>query len=759
VLSIASRYILREVLRPFALALVIFTFLLMIPPMMEVAEELIVKGVDGLTILKLMGTLVPQALAITIPIALLVGVLMGLGRLCSDREMVAFQACGFSVYRILFALLPLAVVSCLITCYIFLVPLPNANQAFREISFKTVAQTTEGEIKPRIFYEGFQNVMLYVRETSPNGWVDVFLADLRNSEQPDIYVAKEGQVILDPQANRVDIVLRTGTGHQVDSKEPSSYSVHAFDEIVIGLEPDTVFLTDGQNRGYAELSIPQLFNEAERLRDTGLPSHRPIMEIHRKFSIPIACFVFILIGVGLGLTNRKDSKLSSFALGIAVVFSYYVLMYGSEAVAAASLLSPHLAMWLPNIILGFVGVFLVMWRSSLVEWKGAVPFLARQIKGLALKRKSNATSIQGQRLNINLLDWYITKLYMRVVFLAFVGFLGVFYISTFIDRSNELYTGQTTGWKLLEYFWYATPQFSYYVLPVSVLVATLITIGLLSKTSELIVMKACGISIYRAAFPLVFISLMWSGLLFGMSESVLAGANRRAETLDDEIRNKVPRTIDGLNRKWLVGKSGSIYHYLFFEPDRNELGNLSIYEFEGHPWTLSRRSFVKHAAYDNGWEGNDIWVREFNERDVGFVKFSSAENQLLSSLESPEYFKTDQPDAQLMNVGQLNRYIKEIQTSGFDVVELMVGFHRKISFPFITLILTLIAVPFAVTTGPRGALYGVSIGISVACLYWIVISFFAAIGSAGILPPVLAAWAPNLLFGAFAVWLLLSVKT
>nr|AIE90714.1 permease YjgP/YjgQ family protein [uncultured marine thaumarchaeote AD1000_06_A03] len=758
-LSTADRYILREVLRPFSLSLLVFTFLLMIPPIMEVAEELIVKGADGLTILKLMGTLVPQALGITIPISLLVGILMGLGRLCSDREMVAFQACGFSVYRILFSLFPLAIVSGLVTCYIFLVPLPNANQAFREISFQTVAQSAEGEVKPRVFYEGFPNVMLYVRETSLNGWTDVFLADSRSSDQPDVYVAKEGQVVIDPQERRVDIVLRAGMGHQVDSEDSSLYSVHAFDEMVIGLDPDAVFLTDSPNRGYAELTVSQLSKEVERLREANLPSHRPIMEIHRKFSIPIACLVFVLMGVGLGITNRKDSKLSSFALGIAVVFSYYVLMYGSEAVAAASLISPHLAMWLPNIILGFVGVLLVMWRSSLIEWKGAIPFLSLYFKRFSVARKPNTTLIKGQVLNINLLDWYITKLYMRVVFLAFVGFLGVFYISTFIDRSNELYTGQTTGWTLLEYFWYATPQFSYYVLPVSVLVATLITVGLLSKTSELTVMKACGISVYRATFPVLLISLIGSGLLFGMSESILAGSNRRAEALDDEIRNKAPRAIDGLNRKWIVSKSGEIYNYLFFEPDRNELGGLSIYEFEGHPWTLARRSFIKHATYDNRWEGSDVWVREFDRRDVSFVGFSSARNQLLPSLESPEYFETEQHDAQLMNAGQLNSYIKEVQTSGFDVVGLMVAFHRKISFPFITLILTLIAVPFAVTTGPRGALYGVSIGIAIACLYWIIISLFAAIGSAGILTPILAAWAPNLLFGAFAVYLLLSVKT
>ena len=112
-----------------------------------------------------------------------------------------------------------------------------------------------------------------------------------------------------------------------------------------------------------------------------------------------------------------------------------------------------------------------------------------------------------------------------------------------------------------------------------------------------------------------------------------------------------------------------------------------------------------------------------------------------------------------MNFSELDTYIEELRASGFDVVQLVVALHRKVSFPFVTLILTLIAVPFALTIGPRGALYGVGAGIMLACAYWVIISIFGAIGSAGMLAPMLAAWAPNLLFGASATYLLLTVRT
>ena len=781
-LRITDRYILREVVPPFFLALFVFTFLLMIPPIMVVAEDLIAKGVDTLTVIKIMGTLIPQGLGITIPMALLLGILIGLGRLSSDRETVALQACGVSIFRMLVPLFLLGAVAAAATCYVLVIALPDANQAFREITFRTVANRTEGEVKPRVFYEDFPNVMLYVREVSDTGegWHDVFLADMRQSDQPRVYVATQGQVLLDPDRRLVDIVLRGGTGHQVNPDEPDSYEVHQFEEAVIGLDPETVFPRTGPQRGYPELTIPQLQREAARMRDLEISPHRPIMEIHRKFSIPAACLVFALIGLGLGVTSRKDGKLASFVLGIAVIFSYYVIMYGGEAMAKGALLSPHLAMWLPNILLGLLGLSLLMWRSGSVERRLALPFLNRRRDTIdptsAPNASPSATSAaarlldinipQPSVLNLNLLDWYVAKLYLGIVLLAFVGLLGIFYISTFIDLSDKLFKGQTTGLRLLEYFWYATPQFMYFVLPIAALVATLVTIGLLTKTSELTVMKACGISLYRAALPIFLSSLVWSGVLFGMSETILARANREAEALNREIRSGVPRsrTMDVLNRKWIVAPDGSIYHYLFFEPEQDELGSLSIYAFGDQPWQLAKRTFARQAAFSptDGWVGHDVWTRDFATpapQSGESIPYTSQPQLALPSLEPPDYFETERPDAELMSFAELKAHIAELSASGFDVVRLVVELHRKVSFPFVTLILTLIAIPFAVTTGPRGALYGVGVGIALAFTYWITINIFAAIGSAGLLAPVLAAWAPNLLFGASATYLLLTVRT
>ena len=778
-LSIIDRYILRETLRMVFLSLLVFTFILMIDPIMTVAEALISKGIDGWTIAQLMLTLVPQALGVTIPMAVLIGLLMGLGRLSGDRETVALQACGISIYRMLRPVAVLGAAAMAVTIYILIVAVPDANQAYREIVFRTLASRAEDEVKPQVFYEGFSGVVLYARDVDiqGTGWSDVFLSDNQDPENPLVYIAKKGRVIIDRTSEVVDIVLTSGSWHRVDPEDPATYDVQGFEENIIHLDPATVFPTGGPGRGLREMTIPELQALAATKQEQGLSPHNEIIEIHTKFALPVACLVFAVIGLALGVTSRKDGKLAAFSLGIGVIFAYYIIMYGARAMAKGELVSPHLAMWLANIILAGSGVALLVWGARSVERRVSL--------GLAFLRRRSAATLpadnprDGTRVSamadpgagsrasagwsgggpFSLLDRYVGKQYLKIGLLTFVGLLGIFYIATFVDLADKLVKGETTVLTIFEYFWYATPQYVSYVLPISALVATLVTLGMLTKSSELTVMKACGISLYRASLPLLLFSLLWSGVLFGMGESFLAEANRRAEGIRHVINGNPAATFDLLDRRWLVSPDGAtIYHYVHFHPDRLELNGVTTYRFADDAWRLAERTYATQAVFADGWQGRDVWRRTFGD-DRGPEPFTRAAQREMSWIDPPEYFATEQPDAERMSYQQLTRYIDELEASGVDVVALRVELQRKLSFPFVTLILTLIAIPFAVTTGRHGAMYGVGIGIILAFSYWLVASIFAAIGSAGSLSPLLSAWAPNVLFGGSAVYLLLAVRT
>ncbi|MBI2834394.1 MAG: LPS export ABC transporter permease LptF [Acidobacteria bacterium] len=773
-LRIVDRYLIREALTPTLLALLVLTFILEIPPVMQVAESLIAKGVPAGTIAQIMATLLPQALGLTIPMSLLIGLLIGLGRLSADREMVALQACGVSLYRLVRPVGVLAVLAWTATTYVFIWALPDANQRFREITYRVVTERAEKDVKPRVFFEDFPSMVLYVRDVPPSGgWEDVFLADTRQPGSPDVYLAEHGRVLLDRSQRRVDLILENGIQHRLSAKGPAEYRVVRFQRTTIRLDPEAMFPRTGPQRGDPELTIAELRAEADRLRAEGRSPHRQIMTIHQKFSIPLACLVFAVIGLGLGVTSRRDGKLASFVLGIGVIFVYYVIMYMGEAMAKGALLSPHVARWIPDVILGAAGVGLLIHRARSTEgalsltvrvplpsWRqGPVPATMAKSRPAQTRPSERVLVIRVPRVRfptLSILDRYIARTYLKVLGLAFVGMLGIFYISTFIDLSDKLFKRQATGWMLLQYFWYQTPQFVYYVLAISALVATLVTVGVFTKTSELVVMKACGISVYRVAAPLLLFGALWSLTLFGLEETILAPANRRALALNHLIRTGRAQDPGLVTRRWVVGRSGSVYHYVDFDSAKNRLYGLSIYDIDAGTWQLRRRTFVPAATYTDTWRAENGWMREFDAAG-GNTYATFTEREL--PIEPPDYLVAEQPDAERMTYAQLKQYITELQASGLNVIRYSVQLQRKIAFPFVTIIMTLMAVPFAVTTGSRGALYGIGAGLVFAMAYWILNSIFAAIGSAGLLSPALAAWAPNIMFAAGATYLMLSVRT
>ena len=706
-LGITGRYVLREVIPPFCLAQVVFTFLLMLDPIRKRAEELIGVGVDRGDVVGILVTLLPYAIGITLPMALLVGVLMGLGRLSGDREIVAMQACGISIFRILSPLLLLATAVAAVDCYVLATMVPSANQRFREIVFRVSANRAEGEVKARVFeIDRFPRAVLYVREVAADGWRDVFLADVERPGKPDVFVAEWGRFAVDSERRTVSVALRQGQRHRVDPAYPGGYEVHDFDELTIQLDASALFPDGGPVRGFNELSVGELREEIVAMREAGISPHQPIMAMHEKFSIPVACFVFVLLAVGLGVSSRKEGRLASFALGIAVILAYYVVMYLGTAMAKGQWLSPHLVRWIPNFMLGLAGGVLLWWRSGSIERRTTLNWLAprpRPVETAASQQAENPQAVvvvsPAAEWGISLLDRYVTRIYLHWMALAFVGLLGLSYVITFLDLADKLFKEETTLLKLLTYFWYATPQYVSYVLPIAALVATLVTIGVLTRTSELTVMKACGISLYRMAMPVFGFSLLWSAVLFALGEGMLAQSNRRAEALNREIRTGQAQPFDTANRAWLVNDDGDIYHYLRFDGDRNEVGGLSVYELDGRPWSLARRTYAAHAAFRDTWKGHDVWSREFTTTAGDVPGYEHDAVRTLPAVAPPEVFAAELPEAELMSYRELEQHILELRAVGFDVLNLVVELHRKVSFPLVTFILTLIAVPFAVTIG------------------------------------------------------------
>jgi len=619
----------------------------------------------------------------------------------------------------------------------------------------------------------------------------VLVADTRTNGQTVLYLARGGRLWLDSEKQTVDLVLNDGTRYSSTGPNGKQIETYRFPrELIVSLDPKTVFPnTNFLQRGLAEMTVGQLREQAAAKRAAGISPHPEVLYLQQKFSFPVACFVFGVIGLALGLTVAREGKLAGFVVGIAVIFTYYILLYLSEALTKGHYLEMHVSRWVPNIILLPFGIMALIWRARWAE--GRLPFrsLVRAADRVRARLAARGGSEHGAGsehgvgsehamgseharrrgrvlvvirvprlswLTLNILDRYISRIYLRTAAISFAALLGIFYIATFIDRSEKLFKGQATTGMIFKLLALQTPQFVYYVIPIAALLSVLVTFGLLSRTSELSVMKACGISVYRVGAPLLFLSLLWSGALFGLEQRIMALANRRADALDSQIRGRPPRTFNALNRRWLVGHDGGIYHYSYFDAERQALDRLNVYRPAPTGWHLASETFAMRAVWTGrGWQGQDGWHQEFDRSPARWEAFQ----QRPLPLETPDYFETEQPIAELMSVPQLKEHIDELSSSGFNIVPLSVDLQKKLAFPFVTVVMTLLAIPFGMTTGKRGTLYGIGIGIVLALSYWLLSGAFAAVGKAGLLAPVMAGWAPNVIAAGTAMYLLLTART
>jgi LPS export ABC transporter permease LptG len=299
----------------------------------------------------------------------------------------------------------------------------------------------------------------------------------------------------------------------------------------------------------------------------------------------------------------------------------------------------------------------------------------------------------------------------------------------------------------------------------------LITFGALNRNSELTAMKATGISLYRIVAPMLVVATLLSALLFVFDETYLPAANRRQEALLSEIKGKPAQTFLRPDRKWISGQTNSakgspaeptrIFYYQFFDPDKNVFANLTVFEFQPGTFNLTRRIFAQSVRWDdklNEWVFEDGWQRTFQgESTATYQPFTVSTFPEIH--EQPSYFKKEDRQSEQMSYKELATYINDLRQSGFDTMRLRVQLNRKLAYPLMTLVLAILAIPFALFAGKRGSIAGVGTAIGVAISYWVIAGIFENLGDVNSLPALLAAWSPDVLFAIAGTYLLLRTPT
>ncbi len=790
-MRIFTRYILREVTGYALLGGVLFTFILFMRYLLPLME-LFVRGVASPSdLVRLVAFLMPTFLTVTIPMAVLIGILLGLSRLAADSEITAMRASGVGILSFVRIVSIFALLSWVAGLANSLYVAPKAAQAL--LQYEEQAKTSQAtvQVQPRVFYEDFKNYVLYAQDVLPgaNGtavWKHVFLADLTKPATPHIITANEA-IVLSGGAQTIRMQLADGSRHDISLSDPNQYDISTFlsTELPIqtGQQSEDSHLSRRDTPMQA-LDMSELWGLARGTNASEARSYR--IELHRRFSFPTACLVLMLVGVPLGLSSKRGGKGTGFVVTLMLVFLYYFLSIIGTALARQDKVPPFFGVWGANIIFTLAGVLLIQQMSrggfALNLIAGAGQALIRLVDRVRRNRIPKAETIghgatmhrlrRSLRIRFPLiLDEYVMGSFMRNFVLVLGSLVSLFIIFTFFELIGDIIKYRTPLVIVGDYLLNLIPFILYNVTPICSLVAVLITLGAFSRTSELTAMKATGTSLYRIVAPMLIVATLLSAALFVFDEAYLPAANRRQEALLSVIKGKPAQTYLRPDRKWMSGQTATqnggeaqptrIFYYQFFDPDHDVFANLTVFEFQPGTFNLTRRIFASSASWDskvNGWVFENGWQRTFNSDSV-----ASYEPFQISTFpeihEQPNYFKKEVRQSQEMSYAELSNYITDLKQSGFDTTRLRVQLSRKIAYPLITLVMAVLAIPFALSAGKRGSLAGMGTAIGVAIVYWVVLGIFENLGNVNSLPATLAAWSPDILFATIGTYLLLRTPT
>ncbi|MGB7599222.1 MAG: LptF/LptG family permease [Candidatus Sulfotelmatobacter sp.] len=777
-MRILTRYILREVSSHALIGAGIFTFVLFTRDLGRILELVVRASAPLPSVAEIFFYTVPLALTYTIPMSVLVGILIGLSRLAADSEITAMRASGMGVWsfgRIL-AIFVVGAWALALFNGLYLAPWSLASLGHLEDQLK--GSQVSFEVQPRVFYEGFPKIVLYVQDVhTAQGaavWKGVFLADISDPANPRITLAHEGILVPEGQ-DRLHLHLINGATHETDPKLADHYQISTFQQTDIPIE-----LPSTENK--ADEQIPVGLVSTSALRDYArrvdpVSARWYLIEFHRRFALPTACLVLAMVGIPLGLSSKKSGKSGGFVLTIALVFVYYFVSLIGVSLARQGKVGPMFGAWLANIAFFAAGAIL-LWQaerrpialSAIRFWgKRDKPHTNGHAPAFRLGRRDSANAFEraSTRRRVfsvsfpTLLDDYVLRDFFVYLGMILSSFLVLLLVFTLFELLSDILRNQTPFTVVAEYLLNVAPYLLYSVAPLIMLLAVLITFGLMNRSNEITAIKATGTSIYRIVAPVIVAAAVLAAGLFFADQFYLPHTNKRQEALHNQIKGKPAQTYLRPDRKWIFGQHNDIYYYQFFDPDHDQFANVTVFQIDPASFGISERIHADRAHWAdsmNRWIFEQGWERLLHGSAIaGYRTFEVSTFPELS--ESPSYFKKEVKQYSEMNYEELHRYIRDLQQSGFDVVRLRVQLNKKLSFPLITLIMAVLAVPFSLSAAKKGAITGVAVAVGIAVVYTVVSRLFEAMGDLSQLPPALAAWSPDLIFALVGSYLILKIPT
>jgi LPS export ABC transporter permease LptF/LPS export ABC transporter permease LptG len=767
-IRIIDRYVTLELWPPFVISVAVFTFFLVIDRVYQLTDLVIGKQVPARLVLALLLYLLPPLLSLSMPIAVLMAVLIAGGRLSADLEVAALKASGVSPARLLRPFLAVGIIASVFIGWLTLAVNPWASAAFQRQLFRIAETQATAGIQERAFVSTFGRIVLYVEEVSPSQFAlkGLLASDERDPALSRIIVAREGRVLSDSERRRLTLRFIDGTINESDVADPRRFRFTTFTLYDLNLPLSNPTATaEQQAKPEKEMPLGALTAAAEG-KDRGKAAPF-LVELHKRFALPVAAVVFVLVGFPLGIRSHRGGRAVAITSSFAIVICYYILSTALEGPALGGRLPVWLAIWLPNAIFMVIGLALLRAVTTGIPtgWLGFVWRVAgwlpqgRRERGPRGPRWTAGLRMRGPRGSSFIIDRYLMRQYLLLIGIGLLIGAAFSVIVDLIQSLDRFLRAKPPWMYIAQHFLYLVPRELYKGLPLIVLVATVFLFVSLTRQRELDALKAAGMSLYRACAPILVIAFLISVGALVFQETALPLIAAKAEEVDRvKIRGFPPRHLQQQGQMWFRSSDRRFLKIGLLDPVARSLDGLIVLDLSPDFRLIGRLDVRRAQWVSDGWEMWGGIARQIGASQQ--VQSRSFDHRVMELPEHIDDFIRVQKLPDAMSFRELRAYVAKLRDGGHQVGTYLVQLYSKLSFPLVHLIMALVAIPFALAT-PRsgGRAVGIGVAIVVAVAYWMVHSVALAFARADLLPPALAAWSANIIFTGLGTALLLSAKT
>jgi lipopolysaccharide export system permease protein len=330
--------------------------------MLKVINMVVNYDVGVLTVLLMLAYSTPYFLTFVTPMSIMMAVLLTFLRLSSDNELIALKTSGVSIYRLLSPVMSFCLFGYMLTLFMTIYGMPWGRLAVKELVYKAVSSNLEVGLKDRTFNGDFKDVVLYVSKINPKNkeFQDIFIEDKRSQNIVVTTVAPKGELVGNPDKHVWLLLLYNGTTYQVDLKNRSANFID-FETYEIRLDISKAASNYKQRAKHRkEMSLSELQKYLNTSTQKDVRYYNTLMELHKKFSIPVACFALGLLAVPLGIQSKSAKRSLGLVMGLISFLFYYVLLSIGLVFGETGAYPPAFGMWFPNIAMGGLGGYLLI---------------------------------------------------------------------------------------------------------------------------------------------------------------------------------------------------------------------------------------------------------------------------------------------------------------------------------------------------------------------------------------------------------------